>query len=144
MTNPIERNLLGVIWDKPVPDLWLSFCPILLSICWLSLAVSTEFLFHKIVTNQLFGWDFCLVQLETINHHQVKEQVIFASSEYWSAPVRQKHNLFTTGLQLNPFNKILTKFFLWSAFSATLRCHAKRTWKSRVCTRCELWNYRFA
>ena len=120
MTNPIERKLLGVIWDKPVPDLWLSFCPILLSICWLSLAVSTEFIFHKIVTNQLFGWDFCLVQLETVNHHQVKEQVIFASSDYWSAPETAKTQPFYHWLTLESFQQNFDKIYFYDQLSQPL------------------------
>ena len=38
--------------------------------CWAFLVGFGKFIFQKIVTNKLFGWDFCVVQQHTINPHQ--------------------------------------------------------------------------
>ena len=44
---------------------------------------------------------------------------------------------------MEPFNQNLTKFIFLSTLPATLWCHAISDWKSRVCSRCKLWIYRF-
>ena len=70
LTTTIEKEILGPVWDKPVPDRWLCFCPTFLSFCWSSSVAFGEFTFQKLVTNQLFGLEFCAVQLDPFCLHQ--------------------------------------------------------------------------
>ena len=77
MTTTIKRGNLGPVWDKAVPDRWLCFCPNFLSFCWSSLVAFGGFLFQKLVTNQLFGLEICVVRQDTFYHHQDYEQNIF-------------------------------------------------------------------
>ena len=73
----IKRGNLGSVWDKPVPDRWLCFCPNFLSFCWSSLIAFGEFIFQKLVTNQLFELAFCAVRQDTFYPYQDYEQVNF-------------------------------------------------------------------
>ena len=50
-----QEKKLGPVWDKPVPDRWLCFCPNFLSFCWSYWGAFGEFTFQKLVTIQLFG-----------------------------------------------------------------------------------------
>ena len=34
LTTTIKRRKFGPVWDKPLPDRWLCFCPNFLSFCW--------------------------------------------------------------------------------------------------------------
>ena len=77
LTTTIKRENLGPVWDKPVPDRWLCFCPNFLLLCWSSLAAFGEFTFQKLVTNQQFGLEFCAVRQDTFYPHQDYEQVNF-------------------------------------------------------------------
>ena len=77
LKTTIKRGNLGPVWDKPVPDRWFCFWPNILSIyCW-SLVAIGEFTFQKLVTNQLFGLEFCALQRNTFHPHQDYEQVTF-------------------------------------------------------------------
>ena len=80
--QPKMINKMTKSWDKPVPYRWLCFCPIFLSFCWSSLIAFGEFTFQKLVTNQLFGLEFCAVRQDTCNPHQDYEQV--ALYKKWS------------------------------------------------------------
>ena len=62
MTTTVKRGDLGPVWYKPVPDRWFCFCPNFLSFCWSSLVAFGEFIFQELVTNQLFGLEFCAVR----------------------------------------------------------------------------------
>ena len=42
-----------------------------------SLVALGEVVFQKLVTNPLFGWEFCVVQQDTFYPHQDSEQVNF-------------------------------------------------------------------
>ena len=77
LTTTINRENLGLVWDKPVSDRWLWFCPIFLSFYWSSLVAFGEFHFQKLVTNQLFGLEVCAVRQDTFYPHQDYEQVNF-------------------------------------------------------------------
>ena len=75
LTTTIKRENLGPVLDKPVPDRWLCFCPNFLLFCWSSLDAFGEFTFQKLVTNQQFGLEFCVVRQDTFYTHQDYEQV---------------------------------------------------------------------
>ena len=77
LTTTIKRENLGLVWDKPVPDRWLCFCPNFLSFCWSSSVAFGEFNSQKFVTNQLFGSEFRAVRQDTFYTHQDYEQVNF-------------------------------------------------------------------
>ena len=63
--------------DKPLPDRWFCFCPNFCSFYWPSLVAFGELTFQKLVTNQLFGLDYCVVRQDTFYPHQDFEQVNF-------------------------------------------------------------------
>ena len=137
-TTTIKRGNLGTVWDKPVPDRWLCFCPNFLLFSWSSLDAFGEFTPEKLVTNQLFGLEFCAVRQDTFYPHQDYEQVNFykKSSLYfigWSfrnwkiaadLPLAKNWNIST---------KVWQNLLFLSTFPTSLRCYAKGTWKSRVC-----------
>ena len=75
LTATINRENFGPVWDKPVPDRWLCFCPNFLSFCWSSSVAFGEFIFQKFVTNQLFGLKMCAVRQHTFYPHHDYEQV---------------------------------------------------------------------
>ena len=49
----------------------------ILSFCWSSSVALGEFTFQKLVTNQLFGSDFCAVRQDTFYRHQDYAQINF-------------------------------------------------------------------
>ena len=53
------------------------FLPTSLLSCCLSLVTLREFIFQKLVTNQQFGWELCVEQLDTFYKQQEYEQVNF-------------------------------------------------------------------
>ena len=61
LTTTIESGNLGPVWDKPLPDHWLWFCPNFFSFCWSPFVAFGKFTFQKLVTKHLFGLDFCAV-----------------------------------------------------------------------------------
>ena len=77
LKTTIKRGNLGPVWDKPIPDHWLCFCPNFLSFCWSPLVAFGEFTFQKPVTNQLIGLKFCAVRQDTFYTHQEYKHVIF-------------------------------------------------------------------
>ena len=77
LTTTIKRENLGLVWDKPVPDRWLCFCPNFLLFCWSSMDAFGEFTSQKLVTNQLFGLAFCAARQDTFYPHKGYEQVNF-------------------------------------------------------------------
>ena len=77
LTTTVKRGNLGPVWDKPVPDRLMSFCPKFLSFCSLSLVAFGAFTYQKLVTNQRFGLKFCAVRQDTFYPHQENEQGIF-------------------------------------------------------------------
>ena len=48
-----------------------------LSSCWLAMVDSGEIISYTLQTNQLFEWEFCVVQQDTFYSHQNYEQVSF-------------------------------------------------------------------
>ena len=76
-TTTINRGNLGPVWGKPVSDRWLCFWPNFLSFCWSSLVAFGKFIFQKLVTNQLCGLKFRVVQQDTLYPQQDYEQVKF-------------------------------------------------------------------
>ena len=77
LTTTIKRGNRGPVWDKPVPDRSLCFCPNFLSFFLSCLDAFGEFIFQKLVTNQLFGLELGVVRQDTFYSHQDFEQVIF-------------------------------------------------------------------
>ena len=43
----------------------------------MSLVVFGEIIFQEILTNQMFAWDFCVVQQAIFHHHRDYKQVNF-------------------------------------------------------------------
>ena len=76
LATTIKKKISGLVWDKPVPNIWLSFCPNFLSFCWLTLVAFGDFSFQNFVTNQLIGREFCEIQQVTFWPQQCYEQLI--------------------------------------------------------------------
>ena len=55
----------------------ICFCLNFLSFCWSSLVAFGDSTFQKLLTNQLFGLDFCALRQDTLYPHQDYEQNIF-------------------------------------------------------------------
>ena len=141
LTATIKRENRGPLWDKPLPDHQMCFCPNFLWFCWLSLVAFGKFIFQKLVTNQLFGQDFCEVQVDTFCPHQVYEKVNLykkiASLYHGSVrPRRENHNFFYNWLKYATFQPKLDKIFLLT-ISDNLRCYAKRDCKYPACSSCK-------
>ena len=62
LTKAMVKEISELVWDKPFSELLLTFCPNFLSLCCLNLVAYGEFVFQKFVTNQMFGWNFCVKQ----------------------------------------------------------------------------------
>ena len=77
LTTTMGEENRGLVGDKTVPDLWLTFCPNILSFCWLSLVAFGKSSFQIFVTIRLFGWVFCVVQQAVNFHHHDYEWVNF-------------------------------------------------------------------
>ena len=125
----------------------MCFCPNFLWFCWLSLVAFGEFIFQKLVTNPLLGWEFCVVQQDTFYPHKDHEQVNFYRKPRLYIIGRSlRDGKVTIYLQLaqtwNFSTKTWPKFTFLSTVSDTLWCYAKRNWKSRVCSKCKFWIYR--
>ena len=70
-----------------------------------------EFIFQKLVTNPLFGWDFCVVQRDTFYPHQDYEQVHFYKNSYLYIIGRAlQYGKVTTYSQLAQKRNVSTKF----------------------------------
>ena len=115
LTTTIKRGNLGPVWDRPVPDRWMFFCPNFLSFCWSSLVAFGEFTFQKLVTNQLFGLEFCAVRQDTFyprqDYEQSKLYIKIESLFHWLVLQKMENrSLFTIGWKLEHFNQGLTKF----------------------------------
>ena len=143
-TTTIQKGNLGPVWDKPVPDRWLCFCPNFLSFRWSPLAAFEKFTFQKNVTKQPFGLEFCAVWQDTFDPHQDYEQVNFhkKSSLYliaWSI----RNWKIAAYLQLAKKWNIPTKVWQNLLFLITFRtsspCYAKGNWKTWNCARNKLW-----
>ena len=148
LTTTNKRGNLEHVWDKPVPDGWLCFCPNFLSFCWSNLVAFGEFTFKKHVTNQLFGLDFCAVQQVSFCAHQVYEQFIFykKSSLYfigWSFRNWKVATLLQLAKNWNIWAKVWQNLLFLSTFPTSVRCYAIGNGKSRVCAWSKLWIYSF-
>ena len=78
-----------------------------------------KIIYQKLLSHQLFGREFCVVQLETLYVHQDDKQVNFVQKTVsfyrWLVyPRREVHNFLTTGPALEPFNQNLTNFTFFS------------------------------
>ena len=81
------------------------FCPNFLAFCWLRLVAFGEFIFHKFVTNQLFGWEFWVMR-------QDYEQVNFYNQSCFYIVGRSiSLGRVTTYLQLAQNWKLSIKFW---------------------------------
>ena len=70
-----------------------------------------EFIFQKLVRKQLFGWEFCVVQLGTVNHHKGYEPVNFyKKSRLYLVGRSVRDGLVTTFLQFAQIGTFQTKF----------------------------------
>ena len=76
-TTRIMRKILAIPWNNPVADLWLYFCPNVLSPFRISLVSLEQIVFQKLLTSQLFGWSFCVGQQDSFYSHQDNKHVIF-------------------------------------------------------------------
>ena len=72
-----SREKIGVLFGTILFQISTRLFLSIFVIFWLLLAVFGEFDFQNFVTNQLFGWNFCVELLDTIYHHQDYEQVNF-------------------------------------------------------------------
>ena len=126
----IKRENLGPVWDKPVPDRCLCFCPTFLFICWSSLDAFGEFTSQKLVTNQLFGFEFCAVRQDTFYPHQGYEQVNFykESSLYfigWTFRNWKVAAYVQLAKNWNISTKVWQDILFPSTFPTSLRCKRK-------------------
>ena len=135
LTTTIKREKRGIVGDNPVADLWLSFGPKFLSSCWISLVASRDFVVQKVATNQLFSWESCVVQQDTIYCHQDYEQPKFYKwlrLFFIGGSVRDKKVtcFFTIGPKMGHFNQSLTKFtFLSELLAAHLTMLCRKNWE---------------
>ena len=81
LTTTIKKGNLAPVWDKPVPDRWLYFCPNFLLFCWSSLYAFGEFTSQKLVTDQPFGLEF--VQCGRIHFTLTKSMNKLISTKNW-------------------------------------------------------------
>ena len=149
LTTTIKREIYGAVTDKPVPDRLLCFCPNFLLFCWSSLDAFGEFTFQKLVTNQLFGLEFCAVRQDTFYPHQGYEQVNFykESGLYfigWSLRNWKIAAYLQMAENWNISTKVWQDILFLSTFPTSLQCYAKGNWKSRICARSKLWIYWFS
>ena len=100
----------------------------------------------KLVTNPLYGWEFCAVKQDTFYPHQDWEQVIFYKNCYFVSLAGHSetgNSQFTYNwLKKGTFQTKFDNACFFSALSDTLWCYAGRDWKSRVCSRCKFSFYR--
>ena len=148
LTTTIKRENLGPVWDKPLPDRWLCFCPNFLLICWSSWDAFEEFTSRKLVTKQLFGLEFCAVRQDSFYPHQDYEEVTFykKSSLYfcgWSFRNGKIAAYFQLAKNWNISTIVWQSILFVSTFPTSLRCYAKGNWKSRACARNKLWIFSF-
>ena len=73
MLVPFETNLFQIADSVSVPF----FYRFIGLVCFASLVAFGEFTFQKLVTNRLFGLEFCVEGQDTFNPHQDFEQVNF-------------------------------------------------------------------
>ena len=148
MTTTIKRELLGLVWVISLWDLRLSFGPNFLSFVeqfWLLLENSPFRNFWRI---NFLVWEFPVVQQDRLYPHQVlnksilRKGLVFISLVDPSEPGKSQliYNSSQNGTFQSKFDKL---YFFSSTLLATLWCYAERNWKSRDCSRCKLWNYRF-
>ena len=120
-----------------------TFC----QLCLLYFVAFGEFVCQKFVTNRVFGWNFCIVQQDIFHPHQDYGQLSFSKNRLLSSLVgpsdTEKSQLSYNWLKDGPFSEKLSKTSLLSTLSNTSWCYAKTTWKSKVCSRCRFWIYRF-
>ena len=67
--NNQERKSLACLGQTCSRSLFV-FLSHLLVVCRLTLVAFGEFSFQKVVTDALFGWEFCAVQQDTFYPHQ--------------------------------------------------------------------------
>ena len=114
-----REKIVVLLGTKLFQSTDLSVPPIFFSFCWLSLVAFGEFIFQKRVTNQLSGWEFCVLQQDTFYLRQDEEQNIF---------VKKSHScingcyvldgnivFFTKCSKLELLNQILTKKILFQS-----------------------------
>ena len=112
LTTTIKRRKLGLLWDKPVPDCWLCFCPNFLSFCWSSLVAFGEFTFQKFVMSQLFVLDFCALWQATFYPHQDYEHVNFyKKSSVYSIGWSFRNWIIAASLQLAKVGTFQPRFY---------------------------------
>ena len=102
-----------------------------MSFCWLSLVTFEEFIFEKLVTNQLIGWQVCVAEQGTFYHQQDFEQVGFHSKlRLYNVGWSVRDGKVTICLQLTQnwkaWTKVRQKLLFLSTLAATLRCHAEK------------------
>ena len=107
-----------------------------------------KFIFQKLLTNQMFGWEFCVVQQHSFWHGQDYALVKFFESSslfFIGSTVRdcEISNLLLLNISLRNSTKVWQILPFLSKFPASLPCYTKRKWESHVCSRCKLWNTRF-
>ena len=144
----IKRGNLGPVWDSLVPDRWLCFCPNFLLFCWSSLDAFGEFTSRKLVTNQLFGLEFCAARQDTFYPDQGCGQINFyeKSSLYligWSLQNWKIAAYLQLAKKWNISTKVWQDILFLSTLPTSLGCYAKGNWKSRVCAKSRLWIYWF-
>ena len=124
LTTTIKREKRGPVWDKPVLDLQLCFCPILLWFCWLSLVAFGEFIFQKFVTNPPFGWEFCVVQHDTFILTKTTNKLISTKKSRLHTIGRSiRGGKVTTFLQLAQKGNLSTRIWQNSLFIQHSQTH---------------------
>ena len=104
-----------------------------------------KFIFQKLLTNQMFGWEFGVVQQHSFWPGQDYAPVkFFESSSLFiiGSTIRdcEISNLLLLNKSLRNSTKVWQILPFLSKFPASLPCYTKRKWESHVCSRCKLWN----
>ena len=137
LTTTINRENLGPVWDKPVPDRWLCFSPNFLSFCWSSSVVFGEFTFQKLVTNQLFGSEFCAVRQDTFYPHQGLNKLISRKNRVFTSLVGPsetgKLQLLYNWLKVGTFQPKFDNFFYINIVNLFTMLCKKKSKMSSLC-----------
>ena len=112
LTTIIKKENLGPVWDKPVPDRWLCFCP--------------NFFVILLI---IFGCFWRIHLSKTCDESTVWVRIFCSAARYILPGPRLWTSYFLQKIEL----------LLLSTFPTSLRCYAKGKRKPRVFAWSELW-----
>ena len=148
LTTTIKRENLRPVWDKPVPELWLSFWPnFLLFVDHIWFLLEKSYLKNLGRINCL-GWNFgqCGRIRFTLTKAMNKLIRTKKSSFYfigWSFRNWKIAAFLHLVKNWNISTQVWQDILCVSKFPTSLQCLAKGNWKSSVCAKSKLWIFWF-